>query len=168
MLIVLNILIYLATVAFMEFAAWFTHKYIMHGWMWRWHKSHHEPRDGVFEKNDLFAVCFSIPAIVMIYLGTIGWWPLLPMGLGVTTYGVIYVLFHDGLVHKRFRIPYIPHHGYAKRLVQAHRLHHAVREKDGGVSFGFLYAPSVARLTQALRARGVGRIPKDDGGVVPN
>jgi len=29
---------------------------VMHGWGWGWHRSHHEPRRGMFEKNDLFAV----------------------------------------------------------------------------------------------------------------
>jgi beta-carotene 3-hydroxylase len=30
---------------FMEFMAWFTHKYIMHGFLWVLHKNHHI-RDG--------------------------------------------------------------------------------------------------------------------------
>ncbi|MDJ0642972.1 MAG: beta-carotene hydroxylase, partial [Erythrobacter sp.] len=38
--------------------------------------------------------------------------------------------------------------GYAKRLVQAHKLHHATIGKEGGVSFGFV----VARDPQVLKA----------------
>jgi hypothetical protein len=36
--------------------------------------------------------------------------------------------------------------GYAKRLVQAHRLHHATVGKEGGVSFGFVIARDPAAL----------------------
>ena len=45
----------------MEFMAWFTHKYIMHGLLWNWHEDHHKPhheKNGFFEKNDLFFSCF--------------------------------------------------------------------------------------------------------------
>ena len=27
----------------MEFIAWFTHKYVMHGLLWSWHEDHHKP-----------------------------------------------------------------------------------------------------------------------------
>ena len=33
-----------------------------------WHKSHHEPRNGWFEKNDLYAVVFAGVAILLIVL----------------------------------------------------------------------------------------------------
>jgi beta-carotene 3-hydroxylase len=44
---------------------------------------------------------------------------------------------------------------YWKRLIQAHRFHHAVHTKDGAVSFGFLMAPDVRKLKAQLQARGV-------------
>ena len=54
---------------FMEFMAWFTHKYVMHGFLWILHKDHHI-RDGrKFEWNDLFAVIFAIPSFLFIYYG---------------------------------------------------------------------------------------------------
>src|SRR5829696_5132034 len=89
--------------AFMEGFAWFTHKYVMHGFMWVWHRSHHEPRTGAFELNDLFAVVFAAPAIVAIWFGVNGVPWLLPIGLGITAYGAIYFVFHDGMVHQRFK-----------------------------------------------------------------
>ena len=46
-------------------------------------------------------------------------------------YGILYALIHDGLVHRRFASVRSPRGGYLKRLVQAHRLHHAVRGRDG-------------------------------------
>ncbi len=62
-----NILIVIGTFIFMEGVAWFTHKYIMHGILWTWHKSHHKKHDHFLELNDLFAVVFSIPSILLIY-----------------------------------------------------------------------------------------------------
>ena len=35
------IFIVLLTFVFMEFVAWFSHKYIMHGFLWSLHKDHH-------------------------------------------------------------------------------------------------------------------------------
>ena len=74
--------------------------------------------------------------------------------VGVTGYGVLYAVVHDGLVHHRWPFRLTPRHGYAKRLVQAHRLHHATLGRAGAVSFGFLYAPDVRRLKARLRAAG--------------
>jgi len=39
------VLIVLGAFLFMEFVAWFTHKYVMHGFLWVLHKDHHH-RDG--------------------------------------------------------------------------------------------------------------------------
>ena len=51
-----NALLLLGSFVLMEGVAWAAHKYIMHGWGWGWHRSHHEPRRGALEKNDLYAV----------------------------------------------------------------------------------------------------------------
>jgi beta-carotene 3-hydroxylase len=139
----------------MEIVAWAAHKYIMHGWGWGWHESHHEPHEETFEKNDLYAVVFAVFAVALFALGHVFEWPLVTaIATGITLYGVFYFIVHDGLVHQRWPFRYIPHRGYAKRLVQAHRLHHAVKGKDDCVSFGFLYAPPVDRLAAQLKASG--------------
>lgn len=151
MTVLFNILIVLLTVAVMEFVAIVAHKHVMHGWGWGWHRSHHEPRHGWFEKNDLYAVVFAGLAIILIALGQIrGWYPLQWIGAGMTAYGFLYFLAHDGLVHRRLPWHYVPRTGYLKRVYQAHRLHHAVAGKEGCVSFGFLYAPPVGKLKQQL------------------
>ncbi len=152
--LLIGLLLYLGAVLFMEGFAWVTHRYVMHGFLWVWHRSHHEPRTGHFELNDLFAVVFATPAIIAIWLGVRGIDWLLPVGLGITTYGAIYFLFHDGLVHRRWPMPKA-RSPYWKRLIQAHRFHHAVHTKDGAVSFGFLLAPDVRTLKAKLANRGV-------------
>ncbi|WP_254601120.1 sterol desaturase family protein [Caulobacter sp. S45] len=134
----------------MEGVAWATHRFLMHGPLWVLHRSHHEPRAGRFELNDLFAFYFALPSIAMVFWGRHGWPPAEWLGWGMTGYGVIYALFHDGLVHNRFRSP-LPLR-LMKRLVQAHRLHHVVTTKKGAVSYGFLWAPPVRVVKLQLQA----------------
>jgi len=70
----------------------------------------------------------------------------------VLVYGVIYTLIHDGLVHQRY-FHYVPRGGYPMRLVQAHKLHHATEGKDGGVSFGFVFARDPKVLKRELKVQ---------------
>ncbi len=143
MTVLVNILIVIGTFLFMESVAWFTHKYIMHGFMWRWHRSHHTLHDHTFERNDLFAVVFSIPSILLIYFGfanpSVG--ILKYFGFGIMAYGIFYSIFHDIIVHRRIKIPYKAKSPYMKRIMNAHYVHHKVHTKEGGEAFGFLYAP---------------------------
>ena len=148
----------LLSVAAMEGVAWASHKYVMHGFGWAWHRDHHEPHDGFWERNDRFALVGAGMSITMFALGSplvMGegvWWPGTWIGLGILLYGVIYTLVHDGLVHQRW-FRWVPKKGYAKRLVQAHKLHHATLGKEGGVSFGFVLARDPALLKAALKVQ---------------
>lgn len=144
------ILIVFATVAATEAAAALIHRYIMHGFGWGWHRSHHEPHDRLVEKNDLYASFFALLSVALMLVGH-RWAPAFWMGVGLIVYGVLYSLVHDGLVHGRLPFRHVPRRGYLKRLYQAHRLHHAVETRTGCVSFGFLYAPPVENLRAALR-----------------
>jgi beta-carotene 3-hydroxylase len=152
------ILIVVASVFAMEWIAWASHKYIMHGWGWAWHRDHHEPHDNALEKNDLYGIVGAVMSISMFALGSplvmgaAAWDPATWIGLGILVYGIIYTLVHDGLVHQRY-FKYVPKRGYAKRLVQAHKLHHATIGKEGGVSFGFVLARDPAKLKADLRAQ---------------
>jgi beta-carotene 3-hydroxylase len=147
--------IVVATVIAMEAIACAVHRHVMHGWGWRWHRSHHEPRHGNFETNDLYALVFA--AISLLFFTVLAglWPPFWWVGIGLVVYGLLYALLHDGMVHRRLGFGASPKRGYLKRLVQAHRLHHAVRGRDGAVSFGFLYAPPVRRLRHQLRRQEV-------------
>lgn len=150
------LLIVVATILAMEWVAWASHKYIMHGFGWSWHRDHHEPHDKVLEKNDLYGLVGAAMSISMFMLGSPlvagenAWWPATWIGLGILGYGIIYTLVHDGLVHQRY-FRWVPRSGYAKRIVQAHKLHHATIGKEGGVSFGFVFAGDPARLKAELR-----------------
>ena len=146
--------IVLITVVAMEGVASLVHRVVMHGWGWGWHRSHHEPRVGVFERNDLYALVFAAIACAL-FTAAAGqmWTPLYWIGVGMTVYGLLYAALHDGLVHERWPLRVVVRHTYLKRLVQAHRLHHAVHSRDGAVSFGFLYAPPVHRVRAQLQRR---------------
>ncbi|KRA84146.1 sterol desaturase family protein [Altererythrobacter sp. Root672] len=148
--------IVMATIAAMEWVAWASHKYVMHGFAWAWHRDHHEPHGKVLEKNDRFALVGAAMSISMFALGSpmilgeSAWWPGTWIGLGILGYGIIYTLVHDGLVHQRW-FRYVPRRGYLKRLVQAHNLHHATSGKEGGVSFGFVWARDPVQLKAELK-----------------
>lgn len=144
--IAINALLFFSTLIAMEWVAWFSHRYIMHGWGWAWHESHHRPREGWFEKNDLFAVVGAAISITLIWFGQDGFGPTYWIGWGMAGYGLIYFLFHDGLVHRRWPFKWNPKGGYLKRLIQAHKIHHAGHGKDDCVSFGFLYAKPLPEL----------------------
>ena len=148
----------IATFLAMEFVAWSSHKYIMHGFGWGWHRDHHEPHDNRLEKNDLYGLVGAAMSISMfaigspLVMGASAWDPGTWIGLGILFYGIVYTLIHDGLVHQRY-FRGVPKRGYAKRLVQAHKLHHATIGKEGGVSFGFVFARDPAALKQELKVQ---------------
>ena len=152
-----NAAILVATIAAMEVVAWAVHRYIMHGFGWGWHQSHHEPRTDRLEKNDLYGVIFGALALLLILAAAEFSSPLYWVGIGMTVYGFLYFVLHDGLVHRRIPMPRRVGGAYLKRLIQAHRLHHAVPTRRGSVSFGFLYARPVRKLKDQLR-RQTGRV----------
>ena len=137
------ILIYVATFIFMEFMAWFSHKYIMHGFLWHFHKDHHKKDHGSwFEYNDLFFIFYAIVSMSLVILwGEYGFWAGLPMALGIFTYGMSYFIVHDIFIHQRFKILRSTNSKYAKGLRRAHKIHHKSIHKGGGECFGMLWVP---------------------------
>jgi beta-carotene 3-hydroxylase len=132
----------LATFLFWEFVAWFTHKYIMHGVLWMWHKSHHTVHDHALEKNDWFAVVFSLPSIGLFWYSSTTSNPyLFAVALGILCYGLFYLIFHDVIVHQRIKWRPTKRSKYLQRMINAQYVHHAKHTKEGCEAFGFLYAP---------------------------
>lgn len=150
-----GVLLFVATVIGMEAFAYAAHRWIMHGPGWFLHESHHRPRTGNWELNDLYAVIFAVPSFVLLLGGVqLGWWPGWAwIGAGIAAYGAIYFGFHDIIVHQRVPTRLLPRSRYIKRIVQAHRLHHVVETRQGAVSFGFLVAPRPEALKIELKRR---------------
>jgi beta-carotene 3-hydroxylase len=151
----LGILLFVATVLGMEGFAYVAHRWVMHGFGWLLHASHHRSRTGNWELNDLYAVIFAVPSFVLLLGGVqLGWWSGCTwIGAGIAAYGAIYFGFHDIIVHQRLPHRHVARSRYMKRIVQAHRLHHAVETREGTVSFGFLWAPRPDVLKAELKRR---------------
>jgi len=124
----------------MEFVAWFTHKYIMHGFLWSLHKSHHvKESDSFFERNDFFFLIFAIPGMLFTLSGALnhGDWKLYA-GIGITLYGLCYFLVHDVFIHQRFPWLKRTDNAYFRAIRKAHKVHHKTQGKYGSESFGML------------------------------
>ena len=135
--------VYFGTFFIMEFVAWFSHKYIMHGFVWVWHKDHHKKEhDSWFERNDLFFVVYALMSFVFVVLwNDYGYWAGLPIALGIFTYGCTYFVVHDIFIHQRFKWLKRTNNRYAKGLRRAHKIHHKNIHKNGGECFGMLVVP---------------------------
>ena len=139
----MNFLLTLLTYICMEGATWLIHKYIMHGLLWTLHRDHHDhSRDGNFEKNDYFFVIVALPAIALLYWGSLANYNFLfYIGLGITCYGLSYFIVHDIFIHQRLRCLSNTRNPYLLAIRRAHKQHHKHLTKHGGECFGFLYVP---------------------------
>jgi beta-carotene 3-hydroxylase len=118
-----------AAVAFlaMEAVSYSAHRWLMHGPGMSWHRSHHAPPDGRFERNDLFPLCFSVVGAALFAGGAIG------PALGVTAYGAAYLAVHEIVIHRRLPVA-VPSTRYLRWLRDAHAVHH----RTGGEPYGML------------------------------
>lgn len=129
----------------MEYYARWAHKVLWHDFQpgWALHESHHKPRVGPFEANDVFAIMNAVPAMGLCGYGFLRpdvWGGLcFGAGLGITLFGILYMFIHDGLVHKRFPVGPVARVPYLRRVAVAHKLHHS--EKYGGVPWGMFLGP---------------------------
>ena len=137
----------------MEFYARYAHKHLWHGpwwsmtskyrreWnrpIWLLHESHHLPREGAFEANDVFALVNGVPAFALCAFGFFN--PgvfgglCFGAGLGITLYGIAYMYVHDGLVHKRFPTGPLGKLPLMRKIAAGHTIHHT--EAFEGVPWG--------------------------------
>jgi beta-carotene 3-hydroxylase len=138
-----NILITVLAFCSMEVVAWFTHKFVMHGLLWRLHKDHHKKETtGFFEHNDFFFLIFALPGIAGLLAGiNNGFNSLFWIGLGITIYGLAYFLVHDIFIHQRFKLFRNADNTYFKAIRRAHKMHHKHLGKEEGECFGMLWVP---------------------------
>ncbi len=136
-------LIVIITYVIMEFVAWASHKYLMHGMLWSWHEDHHKPKyekHGFWEKNDRFFIVFAVPSALSYMAGSLytdyRW--LLFVGIGISLYGLTYFLIHDVYIHQRFKWFKQLDNWYSRAILRAHGAHHAKHYKEDGESFGLL------------------------------
>lgn len=143
MTVLLWILVYLTAFCMMEFMAWFTHKYIMHGFLWSLHKDHHlKDHESWWERNDAFFLFYAAVSIgCLIAWQYYGFWAGMPIGLGIFSYGVTYFLVHDIFIHQRFKMFRNANNWYAKGIRRAHKIHHKQLSQKDSQCFGMLLPP---------------------------
>ena len=139
----LYIVVFLLTFLIMEFMAWFSHKFIMHGFLWSLHADHHKKdHDSWFERNDAFFIFYAVVSMFFFFL-----WQNkilasgLAIGLGIFAYGLTYFFVHDIFIHQRFKLFRNANNKYARALRRAHKMHHKHVEKNQGECFGMLLFP---------------------------
>ena len=141
--IFLWLFIFFTTFCVMEFMAWFTHKYVMHGFLWSLHQDHHHKHhNSWWERNDLFFVFYAVISMACIMLPPTYTFGIgKPVGFGILAYGIAYFLVHDIFIHQRFKLFRNANNWYAKGVRRAHKIHHKHLGKDKGECFGMLFVP---------------------------
>ncbi len=137
---IVNISIVIITFVITEFSAWANHKYIMHGFLWYFHKDHHHKDHGSwFERNDFFFFMYAIPSWLLIMFGVMNGWDYRTfIGFGIALYGIVYFLVHDVIIHQRFKWLTKSNNIYVIAIRRAHKMHHKHLGKFDGESFGML------------------------------
>jgi len=138
------ILIVAGTFFGMEFVAWATHKYVMHGFLWSLHSDHHKKDHyGFLERNDAFFLIFAVPSMILFMVGaTLGLHtPWLWIGLGILIYGLAYFFVHEVFIHQRIKWLRNTNNSYFLAIRRAHKVHHKHLGKEDGECFGMLLVP---------------------------
>lgn len=133
-----------STFVIMEFVAWATHKYVMHGFLWHLHADHHKKDHYNFlERNDAFFLIFAVPSMTLFIIGSIQGLhtPWLWIGLGILVYGIAYFLVHEVFIHQRIKWLRNTKSTYFLGIRKAHKVHHKHLGKEGAECFGMLWVP---------------------------
>lgn len=150
---VINMLLLVAAYFFMEFVAWSSHKYVMHGFLWKWHADHHRkdhmqgmPKhtvDKTFEKNDLFFIIYALPGVVLMIIGfALAYHPFVFISIGITLYGLTYFVIHDIIIHNRIALfKNASKNHFVKAIINAHTAHHKPKNKKDFNNYGLLFFP---------------------------
>jgi beta-carotene 3-hydroxylase len=147
-----GVLLALGALVVMEPLTTLAHRVVFHGFGMGWHRSHHEPPRSALEANDLFPLVFASVTIAVLAVGAYvgGGDVLTPIGIGVTAYGLGYLLVHDVVIHRR--IAWLPvRAGFLDHWRVAHNVHHLYSRAP----YGFLVPIVPADLRAKAEALGV-------------
>ena len=151
-----------AAFAAMEVASYVLHRWLLHGPLWRMHRTHHDPAHGHghgFEWNDLFSLAWTLASMGLIWAG---WAHRLPawaaaIGVGIAVYGVLYFLLHDLYAHGRLGSMRTSNPA-AQAVKRAHGRHHQSLTQRGQEPYGlFLFPPWMGRRFERRRDRASSR-----------
>jgi beta-carotene 3-hydroxylase len=140
----------LATCVVMELWAALVHRLAWHGPLWSWHQPHHGRERG-WSTNDVLSASHAPVAIALILYGCTAEGVIAQLtfgvGIGMTVFGVAYVVVHDGFVHRRLPLAFLGSLPYFAHLRRAHHQHHAT----GGPPFGLFAARRTVRRSRGSR-----------------
>jgi beta-carotene 3-hydroxylase len=143
----------------MEAVTYLVHRYVMHGVLEGLHRSHHRNAAAHFarktpEPNDAFPLAFAIIVVGGLAVGfnVSGFTWLLPLLVGVTAYGVVYTVIHDGIIHGRIKWMKRQRSAWATSLGTAHREHHRSNGEPYGMLFPWLTLRGVRPHVQSSRS----------------
>lgn len=137
---------------------------LLHGRLWHRalffvHASHHRPRPHGerFEANDVLSGTHAPAAIALILWGCRAEPSVLRevafgVGVGMSLFGVAYLVVHDGVAHHRLPVRWLLRFGYIRQVVRAHFIHHqgGETEEGGRPPYGFFFGPwELARVTRS-------------------
>ncbi len=126
----------------MEIVSYAVHRFVFHGPFWKIHATHHRPHSGVLEHNDVFSLFFAVVAIVCVVFGVRN--PMLaflvPIGGGITLYGLLYFLLHDIYTHRRF-LSLRGGTRWMRAIRRAHQRHHQSVDRVGNEPYGLFLFP---------------------------
>ena len=130
-----------------------THRWVMHGIGEFIHRSHHRPATKRFETNDWYPVVFAAVVNVGFFAGfnLDGLRVLVPVGIGVTTYGAAYALVHDVYIHRRLDLFAGRRNAWLDRLAEAHRIHHLYSAAPYGMLVPIVPAELRSRASRTER-----------------
>jgi len=119
----------------MEYWARYAHKEIWHKNLWFIHGSHHGEGKKFkgLELNDLFGLSHGIVAMELIFGGLrTNSAMMVGTGIGMTIYGGMYFIVHDGMIHGRIPVEFLMKFDIMKKIKEAHDKHH----ESGGLPYG--------------------------------
>ena len=156
MTVLVPLLIVVGTFCAMEWVAWASHKYLMHGFLWVLHRDHHRGPRGRLQRNDAFFVMYAIPSWLCIMLGMMGGSPVsVSIGVGIALYGAAYFLVHEVFIHRRLKFWRQTNSVYWVAVRKAHLQHHRHLGREDGECFGMLWV-SRKYILEAQQALGRG------------
>lgn len=126
----------LAGFAGVETASYFLHRYVFHGVLWKIHRTHHLPRRGALEWNDLFSFGFAAAAVGLM-TSRPGPDFIFGVGAGISIYGTLYFVLHDLYTHGR-GLRFESGNRLLNLVRRAHRRHHQTATQPGQEPFGLL------------------------------
>ncbi len=134
----------------MEPVAALSHRLLMHGPGWSWHRSHHRVRASGAQRNDLFPAIAAVLTVMVLAAATASHQAVVvAAGVGVSGYGVSYAVVHDVCVHGRLSRgrPMLAGR-WLRWVASGHGIHHRFE----AAPYGFLLPMVPARHRAAVAA----------------